>query len=85
MFFSVCDLVVFMAIIGFIKSSAVYDEISGGLLGVLPRFSPVKLVLLVGWVYLCLYFVQRVEFSELVPKKYKPVVNVLPLLTGPAV
>jgi len=85
LFFSVCDLVVFMAIIGFIKSSAVYVEVSGGLLGVLPGFSPVKLVLLVGWVYLCLYFVQRVEFSELVPKKYKPVVNVLTLLTGPAV
>ncbi|MHC4624009.1 MAG: GspE/PulE family protein [Planctomycetota bacterium] len=45
--------------------------------------NPVKLGLLVAWVYLCLYFVHRVEFSRLVPKKHKPVANVVTLLTGP--
>ena len=46
-------------------------------------FSPVKLALLVGWVYLCLYLVQRVQFSALVSKKYKPVANITTLFTGP--
>ncbi|MHC4619426.1 MAG: GspE/PulE family protein [Planctomycetota bacterium] len=45
--------------------------------------NPVKLGILVAWVYLCLYFVHRVEFSPLVPKKHKPVANVVTLLTGP--
>jgi len=46
-------------------------------------FSPVKLALLIGWVYFCLYLVQRVEFSPLVPKNRKSVANVVTLLTGP--
>jgi len=46
-------------------------------------FSPVKLALLVGWVYFCLYLVQRVEFSPLVPKNRKSAANVFTLLTGP--
>ncbi|MCX5636288.1 MAG: GspE/PulE family protein [Planctomycetota bacterium] len=46
-------------------------------------FNPVKLVCLVIWFYLCLYFVQRVEFSPLVPKQYKSIANVVTLFTGP--
>ncbi len=46
-------------------------------------FNPLKLLLLVGWVYLGLYFVQRVEFSTAVPKHRKPIVNVLTLVLGP--
>jgi len=46
-------------------------------------FSPVKLALLVGWVYLCLYFVQRTQFSMLVPKNYKSLANVATLFLGP--
>lgn len=46
-------------------------------------FNPVKLILLIGWVYLCLYFVRRVEFSPLVPNRYRPIANIVTLLTGP--
>ena len=46
-------------------------------------FNPIKLLLLVGWVYLGLYFVQRVEFSVAVPKHRKPIMNVLTLVFGP--
>jgi general secretion pathway protein E len=46
-------------------------------------FNPIRLVLLVGWVYLCLYLVQRAYFSPLVPKGYKTLVNVVTLFTGP--
>jgi type II secretory ATPase GspE/PulE/Tfp pilus assembly ATPase PilB-like protein len=46
-------------------------------------FNPIKLLLLVIWVYLGLYCVQRVEFSLVVPKYRKPVVNILTLVFGP--
>jgi len=46
-------------------------------------FNPIKLVCLVVWVYLCLYFVQRVQFSPLVPKKHKPIANIATLFVGP--
>ena len=46
-------------------------------------FHPILLVCLVGWVYLCLYFVQRVQFSYLVPKAYKEVAKIATLLAGP--
>ena len=46
-------------------------------------FNPVKLLCLVGWVYLCLYFVQRVQFSLLVPKNYKTIASVATLFLGP--
>jgi type II secretory ATPase GspE/PulE/Tfp pilus assembly ATPase PilB-like protein len=48
-------------------------------------FSPVKLILLIGWVYLCLYLVQRVQFGLLVPKNRKAIVNLATLITGPVV
>jgi len=46
-------------------------------------FNPVKLILLVTWVYLCLYFVQRIQFSPLVTKRYKSVAYIITLFTGP--
>jgi len=46
-------------------------------------FNPIKLVLLVGWVYLCLYLVQRTQFSPLVPKEYKSIANLASLFAGP--
>jgi type II secretory ATPase GspE/PulE/Tfp pilus assembly ATPase PilB-like protein len=48
-------------------------------------FSPVKLILLIGWVYFCLYLVQQVQFSLLVPKNRKTIVNLATLITGPVV
>ncbi len=46
-------------------------------------FNPIKLLCLVIWAYLCLFFVQRTQFSPLVPHKYKPAAYVVTLLTGP--
>lgn len=46
-------------------------------------FNPIKLVVLVGWVYLCLYFVQCVDYSLLVPKNYKSTVKIGSLFVGP--
>lgn len=46
-------------------------------------FNPIRLILLIGWVYLCVYLVQRVHFSPLVPKNCKTAANVVTLLTGP--
>lgn len=46
-------------------------------------FNPLKLILLVVWVYLCLYFVQRIQFSPLVPERYKSAAYILALFTGP--
>ncbi len=46
-------------------------------------FNPIRLILLVGWVYLCLYLVQRANFSPLVPKDYRTLANVVTLFTGP--
>lgn len=46
-------------------------------------FGPIKLFVLVGWFYLCLYCVQRVEYSTLVTERYKALVSVLSLVIGP--
>jgi type II secretory ATPase GspE/PulE/Tfp pilus assembly ATPase PilB-like protein len=58
---------------GFIGSALLID---------LP-FNPLRLMLLVAWFYLCVYFVQRVQFSPLVPREYKPYANMVTLFTGP--
>jgi type II secretory ATPase GspE/PulE/Tfp pilus assembly ATPase PilB-like protein len=46
-------------------------------------FNPINLICLIIWVYACLYFVQRVQFSPLVPKRYKPAAYIVTLFTGP--
>jgi general secretion pathway protein E len=46
-------------------------------------FNPIKLLCLVLWVYSGLYFIQQVQFSPLVPKKYKSAVYVVNFLAGP--
>ena len=46
-------------------------------------FNPIKLVVLCGWVYLCLYFVQQVQYSLLVPPKYKTIAKLSALFIGP--
>ncbi len=46
-------------------------------------FNPVRLVLLVVWIYLCLFFVQRVQFSLLVPKRFKLIASLASLVAGP--
>lgn len=46
-------------------------------------FSPVRLLALIVWVYMCVYLVQYFQFSPLVPKRYKPIAYVTGLLIGP--
>jgi len=46
-------------------------------------FSPIRFICLIGWVYLCLYSVQSVQFGLLVPKKRKRIANVAALFIGP--
>ncbi|MBA7485890.1 hypothetical protein ES707_21442 [subsurface metagenome] len=46
-------------------------------------FSPVRIILLIVWVYLCMYSVVRVEASSLIPVRHKAKANILALLTGP--
>lgn len=46
-------------------------------------FNPIKLILLVTWIYVCLYCVQHTQFSPLVPRRYKPAAYVVTLFTGP--
>lgn len=46
-------------------------------------FNPIKLVCLIAWIYLCLYLVQRFQFSPLVPKRYKSVAYIIGLFAGP--
>lgn len=46
-------------------------------------FNPIRLLFFVAWFYLCLYFVQRAQFSSLVPKKYKSIAYITSLVAGP--
>ncbi len=76
-----------MQILTFINflSTLPRPELSSPLQAVMLPFNPVKLILLIGWVYLCLYLVQRVQFSLLVPKNYKGIANLATLIAGPVV
>jgi general secretion pathway protein E len=46
-------------------------------------FNPIKLLLLIIWVYVGLFCIQRVEFSLVVPKDRKALANILSLFFGP--
>jgi type II secretory ATPase GspE/PulE/Tfp pilus assembly ATPase PilB-like protein len=68
-----------------IASSGAADGARPGLSGVsldLP-FSPVRLIGLMVWAYLCLYMVQQVDFSNLIPKQWKTVTKLCTFLLGP--
>ena len=72
-----------MQILAFIKYPLTGLVVSTTSPGVSLPFNPIKLIFLIGWVYLCLYFVQRVQFSPLVPKNRKSIVNIVTLFAGP--
>ncbi len=59
------------------------DWISSAHAQILAEINPVRLIVLIGWIYLGLYFVQRIEFSAVVPKSQKPIANILTLIFGP--
>jgi type II secretory ATPase GspE/PulE/Tfp pilus assembly ATPase PilB-like protein len=46
-------------------------------------FSPIKLAVLIVWVYICLYFVQLALLSPFVPKKIRTIVSLATLFAGP--
>ena len=56
--------------------------IVGRVMAALP-FSPLRLILLVLWIYLCLYLVQVLQFSPLVSKRFRPAACLVTLFTGP--
>ena len=48
-------------------------------------FNPYRIAFLIFWVFLCLWIVQRFEFSSLISQKYRPWINLLMLLFAPFV
>lgn len=46
-------------------------------------FSPIKIIVLIFWVYLCMWTVIRIEFGPLVQDRHKPIVNIFALAIGP--
>ncbi|MBN1456512.1 MAG: type II/IV secretion system protein [Sedimentisphaerales bacterium] len=46
-------------------------------------FSPFRLIFVVGWLYLCIYTVVRVEYSPLISNRYRGLASVVSLLIGP--
>ncbi len=77
------------AITGFWEVSLSKLSFSAGLSPVIAQqgiglpFSIIKLLMLIGWVYACLYTIQRLQFNPLVPAKAKTIVNVVGLFLGP--
>ena len=72
-----------MQILALLRCSPMLALASAASLKVSLGFNPIKLLFLIGWVYLCLYFVQRVQFSPLVPRSCKSIANLVTLFTGP--
>ncbi len=46
-------------------------------------FSPIKIICLVGWFYLCLYSIQRSDNSPLISNRYRYISNLGALIVGP--
>lgn len=46
-------------------------------------FNPIKLIILVVWLYLCLYIVQRIQYSSLISNRYQTAANLGALFLGP--
>ncbi|MFC1739018.1 GspE/PulE family protein [Planctomycetota bacterium] len=46
-------------------------------------FSPVKLLLLIGWVFLCLYITQWIQFSPIISKEHRTISSIGALFLGP--
>lgn len=59
------------------------DQVNPVMLEMSLPFNPIKLILLLVWLYLCLYFVQQAQFSLLVPKKFKSLSYIISLVAGP--
>jgi type II secretory ATPase GspE/PulE/Tfp pilus assembly ATPase PilB-like protein len=73
----------FMEMLTLMSFASPVMDVNDVLLFVSLSFSPVRLLLLIGWVYLCLYAVQRLQFSHLVSDRYKSIASSIGLLAGP--
>ena len=71
------EIVAFLAAAGHAES-----HISSAISVALP-YSPLRVVLLIAWIYVCVYLVQFVQFSPLVSRRFKPVAYIGMLLIGP--
>ncbi len=59
--------------------------VSSMVVGVALPFNPLRLILLIAWVYLCMYCMQQVQFGPWVQDKYKPAASMVSLFAGPIV
>ncbi len=59
------------------------DILDFNILSVSLPFNPIKLFVLILWVYLCLYLIQILQFSPLLPQKYRTVSYAITLIAGP--
>ncbi len=71
-----------MQIAEFIQHS-ILAETQDAASGVLLPFNPIKLLILILWFYLCLYFAQHAQFSPVVPKRFKSIFYIISLIAGP--
>ncbi len=46
-------------------------------------FSPVRLAVFAAWMYSCLYFAQRIQYSPLISKNYRVMAGIAALVLGP--
>ena len=71
--------------VGVLLSAVANPLASAGIPATGLPFSPFRLALLVGWLYLCLYFVQRVQYSALIPIRFRTAAKIATFFTGPLV
>jgi len=72
-----------MRILIFTKCFLIDSLQSATLSAVSLPFSPIKLICLIVWVYLCLYIVQYIQFSPLVSKNHRAIAGVAAFFAGP--
>jgi len=72
-----------MQMLAIIRSFSAGSLPNAVLSSVFLTFNPINLILLIVWVYLCLYCVKRVQFSPLVPNNRKSIAKITTLFTGP--
>ncbi len=71
----------FLGITGF--GQGIVEPILGAAEGVVLPYSPFKTLFFIGWLYLCLYSVQRSDNSPLIHDKYRYMSNIAALFIGP--
>ncbi|MBW8016823.1 MAG: type II/IV secretion system protein [Planctomycetes bacterium] len=47
------------------------------------HFDPIRIVLLIAWIYYCMYCIQRIEYGPLVADRFKPAANAFGLIIAP--